>query len=171
MHSGNITVNDTKGKVIFWDIDGTLAPFRLNNSMNFLKDKNSPEVTKAAEDGLFLKRPPSKFMQKVISECGARKNIVIGQYVLEQEIDQKPEWLKMHFPQIEESYFMDTKSSKVDAILGYCLKYNIPLRDVLFVDDVVPFLQEAEFAGIESWHISSFLDWNYQFESCALETV
>ena len=35
--------------------------------------------------------------------------------------------------------------------------------DVLFVDDVIPFLREAERKGIRSYHISSFLDWDLQW--------
>ena len=29
--NGSITRNETKDKIIFWDIDGTLAPYRFNN--------------------------------------------------------------------------------------------------------------------------------------------
>lgn len=33
----------------------------------------------------------------------------------------------------------------------------------MYVDDVIPFLREAERKGIKPYHISSFLDWDYQF--------
>lgn len=29
--NGSITRNETKDKIIFWNIDGTLAPYRFNN--------------------------------------------------------------------------------------------------------------------------------------------
>ena len=32
---------------------------------------------------------------------------------------------------------------------------------VIFVDDVITILREAEKKGINAWHISSFLDWDY----------
>ena len=35
----------------------------------------------------------------------------------------------------------------------------------IYVDDVISFLREAERKGIKSYHISSFLDWDYQFIS------
>lgn len=35
------------------------------------------------------------------------------------------------------------------------------------VDDVLRFLREAERKGIKSYHISSFLDWEYQFDKLA----
>lgn len=51
---------------------------------------------------------------------------------------------------------------KVQTILTYCYKYSIPLSEVIFVDDILSYLREAEKKGIEAWHISSFLDWDYQ---------
>lgn len=35
------------------------------------------------------------------------------------------------------------------------------MKDVVYVDDVLVFLREAERKGIKSYHISSFLDWDY----------
>lgn len=45
--------------------------------------------------------------------------------------------------------------------------HDISLQDVVFVDDVfvddvIPFLREAERKGIKSFHISSFLDWDFE---------
>jgi hypothetical protein len=48
---------------------------------------------------------------------------------------------------------------KYKSIIDYCSKNQILLKDILFVDDTVPYLQMAERQGISSWHISSFLDW------------
>lgn len=31
MYNGSISVEETRGKYIFWDLDGTLAPYRFNN--------------------------------------------------------------------------------------------------------------------------------------------
>ena len=44
----------------------------------------------------------------------------------------------------------------------YLKDHDISLQDVVFVDDVIPFLREAERKGIESFHISSFLDWDFE---------
>lgn len=53
-------------------------------------------------------------------------------------------------------------TSKADTILQYCKDHDISLQDVVFVDDVISFLREAERKGIESFHISSFLDWDFE---------
>ena len=31
LNLGMITMNDTRNKIVFWDIDGTLASYRFNN--------------------------------------------------------------------------------------------------------------------------------------------
>ena len=54
-------------------------------------------------------------------------------------------------------YLYRKDKSKADTILQYCNDHNINLQDVVFVDDVIPLLQEAERKGITSFHISSFL--------------
>ena len=52
-----------------------------------------------------------------------------------------------------------SKLPKADEILRYCKENDIDLRDVLFVDDRLAILKDAERKGIESWHVSSFFDW------------
>jgi len=54
--------------------------------------------------------------------------------------------------------------SKANCIIEYCKEKAIELKDIIFVDDVITILREAERKGIESWHISSFLDWQFYNE-------
>ena len=35
------------------------------------------------------------------------------------------------------------------------------IKDVIYIDDVIKYLREAKRKGIESWHISNFLDWQF----------
>lgn len=37
------------------------------------------------QDGVFLYREPSKYMQKVVAACGAKQNIVMGHCRVEKE--------------------------------------------------------------------------------------
>ena len=37
----------------------------------------------------------------------------------------------------------------------------IDLKDTIYIDDIIKYLRDAERKGIESWHISSFLDWQF----------
>lgn len=80
-----LTKEDTKDKYIFWDIDGTLAPYRFNNHVGDPEGTNSGMSLKEIEDGIFLERKPSKHMQKVIEECGAKENIIMSHCINEFE--------------------------------------------------------------------------------------
>lgn len=159
--SGNVKPNDLKNKYIFWDIDGTLAPYRFNGHIADPDGTNNGMSLKEIEDGIFLLRKPSKHMQDVITTCGAKKNIVMGHCQVEKEKMDKQVWLDKYYPMIKERLFVPEDKSKADAILSYCEERNINLKDVVFVDDVIPFLREAERKGILSYHVSSFMDWNY----------
>lgn len=157
-------LKDLKNKYIFWDIDGTLAPYRFNDHITDPEGTNNGMSIKEIEDGIFLTREPSKHMQKVLETCSAKENIIIGHYCsIKKEIQDKHIWLDKYYPTIKERLLIHNSKSKADTILQYCKEHNIHLQDIVFVDDVTPFLQEAERKGIKSYHISSFLDWNFQF--------
>ena len=76
-------------------------------------------------------------------------------------MQDKEIWIAKNYPMISEHLFLSRDKSKTTAILNYCNEHDINLEDVIFVDDVIPFLMEAERKGIRSFHISSFLDWEY----------
>ena len=157
-----LTKADTKDKYIFWDIDGTLAPYRFNNHVGDPEGTNSGMSLQEIEDGIFLERKPSKHMQKVIEECGAKENIIMSHCINEKEKNDKEKWLDIYYPSITKRVFpIYENESKADTILEYCKNNNISLDEVIFVDDVITILREAEKKGINAWHISSFLDWNY----------
>ena len=67
----------------------------------------------------------------------------------------------MSLKEIEDGVLSEDKS-KADTILQYCKDHDISLQNVIFVDDTIPFLREAERKGIKSFHISSFLDWDFE---------
>lgn len=158
----SITKNETKGKYIFWDIDGTLAPYRFNNHVGDPNGTNNGQSLEEIENGIFFERKPSKHMQNVVSTCESKMNIIMGHSLNEKEIQDKHKWLDLYYPMIKERLLTFESNSKADTIIEYCSKNHISLEEVIFVDDVIPFLREAEKKGIEAWHISSFLDWNYQ---------
>ena len=91
----------------------------------------------------------------------------MGHCQVQKEMDDKQLWLDKYYPSITERLLVSEDKSKADAILKYCMVFDISLQDVVFVDDVfvddvIPFLREAERKGIKSFHISSFLDWDFE---------
>lgn len=161
----NAQIKDLENKYVFWDIDGTLAPYRFNNHVADPNGTNNGMSLKEIEDGVFLTRKPSKHMQNVLDTCNAKENIVMGHCQVKKEMEDKQPWLDKYYPMIKERLLVYEDKSKADTILQYCKTHNIDLKDVVYVDDVISFLREAERKGIKSYHISSFLDWDYQFIS------
>lgn len=154
--------DELKNKYIFWDIDGTLAAYRFNGHVSDPEGTNNGMSLKEIEDGVFLKRKPSHYMQRVLSACGAKQNIVMGHCQVQKEMDDKQLWLDKYYSSIAERLLVSEDKSKADTILQYCKDHDIGLQDVVFVDDTIPFLREAERKGIKSFHISSFLDWDFE---------
>lgn len=163
--SEHAQIKDLDGKYVFWDIDGTLAPYRFNDHVADPNGTNNGMGLKEIEDGVFLTRKPSKHMQNVLDTCNAKENIVMGHCQVKKEMEDKQLWLDKYYPIIKERLLVYEDKSKADTILQYCKTRNIGLNNIVYVDDVVSFLREAERKGIRSYHISSFLDWNYQFIS------
>lgn len=158
--NGNAHKKDLKNKYIFWDIDGTLAPYRFNDHIADPEGTNNGMSLKEIDEHVFLYRKPSQHMQKVVNTCGAKQHIIMGHYRVDEERQDKKLWLDSFYPMIKEQLLVSQDKSKADIILQYCSEHNINIKDVVYVDDVVPFLQESERKGIKSFHISSFLDWN-----------
>lgn len=160
---GSIKLKDTKNKYIFWDIDGTLAPYRFNDHVGDPDGTENGMSIDEINEHVFMYRDPSRHMQRVLKECMAKENIVMRHCQIRQELEDKQVWLDRHYPEIVERLLVYESHSKADTILRYCEEKGIELKDVLFVDDVIPFLREAERKGIRSYHISSFLDWDLQW--------
>jgi hypothetical protein len=163
MRTGSVRKSDLENKYVFWDIDGTLAPYRFNDHVSDPEGTNNGMSLKEISEHIFLTRKPSQHMMKVVYSCGARRNFIMGHCQVQQEMDDKQLWLDKHFPIIKRQDRLLTfeNISKADSIIEYCAGHRIDLKDAVYVDNVLVFLREAERKGIKSYHISSFLDWDY----------
>lgn len=163
MRTESVRKSDLENKYVFWDIDGTLAPYRFNDHVSDPEGTNNGMSLKEISEHIFLTRKPSQHMMKIVYSCGARRNFIMGHCQVQQEMDDKQLWLDKHFPIIrrQDRILTFENISKADSIIEYCAGHRIDLKDVVYVDDVLVFLREAERKGIKSYHISSFLDWDY----------
>lgn len=160
-----ITIADTKNKYIFWDIDGTLAAYRFNDHVGDPDGTNNGMSIEEIENGVFFTRKPSKLMQKVVATCQAKQNIIMSHCQIQKEMDDKQLWLNKYYPDITERLLTSDKIPKYKSMLNYCQENKIDLSDCIYVDDVLSYLREAEAHGIKSYHISSFLDWEFVNDS------
>ena len=76
------------------------------------------------------------------------------------EARQKYRWLAENFPNIKEEniIFINRAEIKPLVILEYVKHFNWNISDVIFVDDRLDVLREAEVLGIKSYHPSSFVE-------------
>ncbi len=154
-----ISKDDLKDKYVFFDIDGTLAAYRFNDHVSDPLGTSNGMSILEIEAGIFFKRKPSLLMQKVLLENEAKENIALSYCLNEKERSDKNLWLDKYYPMIKKRFLIDLDKNKARTILDYCHDNNILLKDVIFVDDVLDYLKEAERLGIKSYHISSFLDY------------
>ena len=154
-----ISKDDLKDKYVFFDIDGTLAAYRFNDHVSDPLGTSNGMSILEIEDGIFFKRKPSLLMQKVLLENEAKENIALSYCLNEKERTDKNLWLDKYYPMIKKRFLIDLDKNKARTILDYCHDNNILLKNVIFVDDVLDYLREAERLGIKSYHISSFLDY------------
>ena len=154
-----ISKDDLKDKYVFFDIDGTLAAYRFNDHVSDPLGTSNGMSILEIEDGIFFKRKPSLLMQKVLLENEAKENIALSYCLNEKERSDKNLWLDKYYPMIRKRFLIDLDKNKARTILDYCHDNNILLKNVIFVDDVLDYLKEAERLGIKSYHISSFLDY------------
>lgn len=58
---------------------------------------------------------------------------------------------------IKERLLVFEDKSKTNTILDYCNRYNIDLKDAVFVDDIIPFLRETERKVLDHFTLAAFL--------------
>ncbi len=151
--------NALKGKIIFWDIDGTLTAFRFDGSVRYPSMRGEKGLC-AISGGMYYAKRPSAHMQRVVGECGAEKQLVLGRFLTKREIEDKIRWIHENFPEISGSIWVPEGDEKVPRLEEYAEKNGI--RDwnrIVLIDDTHADLVKAEEAGFGAWHVSSFLDW------------
>ena len=162
LDTGMISKDDLKDKYVFFDIDGTLAAYRFKDYVGESIVTNNGMNIQDLNDGIFFKRGPSKFMQKVVLDIKdvVREIICLSYCTSDRERIDNNLWLDKCYPMIKNRFIIDFDTDdKIETILKYCSDNNILLDKVVFVDDVLKDLRKAEKLGIKSYHISSFLDY------------
>lgn len=72
-YNGTITDDVLKDKIVFWDIDGTLASYRFNGHVSSSDGSDNGKSLDEINEGIFLKRVPSRFMQNVLKSLDVKK--------------------------------------------------------------------------------------------------
>lgn len=100
----------------------------------------------------FRKLSPNKKIHNFVNSLNNKIIYVVGIIECNKEIEQKKEWLKLHFPIIEaDNYiFISSDYKKSEAISEIITKYNYDKSQILFIDDKVSHIEDVNKLGITS---------------------
>ena len=100
----------------------------------------------------FKKLSPNKKIYELVNLIKHKKIYVVGIIESNKEIQQKNEWLKVHFPMIEEQnyIFISSDYKKSEAILEIINKHNYNKNEILFIDDKISHIEDVSQLGIKS---------------------
>lgn len=151
-----------KDKYVFFDIDGTLSEYRYNDKLyaGGCPEFGCQTLNDLLFSDLFLNARPLKNMQNIISKLNPKNIFILGTIVTNNEVEQKYKWLEKNYPNIkkENIIFITSTMLKPDVIIEYSKKFNIDIKEMIFVDDRLDVLRKAETLGITSYHPSSFVE-------------
>lgn len=133
----------------------------LNNYEIFIFDyegtlSESPNKRLTLKDLLyefdFRNLIPNKKILDFVNSIKDKEIYVVGITETNKEIEQKNEWLKVHFPKIKkENYiFISTDYKKSEAILEIINRYNYDKNKIIFIDDKPLHIEDVTKIGITS---------------------
>lgn len=152
-----LKAEDFKDKVVVWDLDGVLAPYRFNGHIMHA-DIGRNCTDEEVEAGAFRDRLPCKHVQNITGSIDAREQICITMYIPEEEAMDKTAWLGEHYPKIGRIILNCMEETRAVILDKYCRDNDIRKEDVIVIDDDIRNLTELEACGYDAWHISSLMD-------------
>lgn len=152
-------IEKLKGKLVFFDFDGTLSEFRFF-------DKVGPETVtgellyKFSFENVYDNVRPLSVMQQTIANMNPENVYILGAITINHEIEEKYKWLVKYYPTIkkENIIFVNSADSKLGILEAYSKKFNMKSEDIVFVDDMHYTILKAEELGFTAYHPSSFID-------------
>ena len=152
-----------QGKKIFMDFDGTLCEYRYNDHVG--GDEDLWDLTGQTREELlfgdaYFKARPLQTVKNFLNNFDWENIYILGWVLTNNEIDQKIEWLKIHYPQFkrENIYFVAFPLMKHEVMETFCKKYNISHSDVVLIDDSLKNIRAAEKEGFSAYHVTSLFD-------------
>lgn len=95
---------------------------------------------------------PNQKIFDFVNSIGHKKIYVVGIIESNREIEQKNEWLKLHFPMIEKEncIFISSDYKKSEVIKEIMNKNNYNKNEMIFIDDKVAHIKDVNELGIKS---------------------
>ncbi len=152
-------IESLKGKLVFFDFDGTLSEYRFLNRVG-PEELTGEFLYKLAFERIYDTIRPLATMQEVVKMLDPEKVYILGAITLNTEIEEKYKWLEKYYPSIkrENMIFVNNTTTKLGMLEAYRQKFNLDYKDIIFVDDMHSTIQSAEEMGFIAYHPSTFVD-------------
>lgn len=155
-----------KDKYVFVDFDGTLCEYRYNDHVSGKTvDPNGfrcsgQSLWENLFDDVYFRARPLMSIKKVLDKLDPDRVFLLGAFFSYREVKQKLRWLEKYYPYIkdENMYFIADLDVKVEVLKEFSKHFKIPLDKIVFIDDKHSAIRTAEESGIESYHITSFME-------------
>lgn len=149
-----------RNTVIFFDVDGVLAPYEFGVNKHCIDDDEWDRKMAAGED-MYSTVSPIKLLQKFIERKGV-DNVFVCSKASPEEWDSKLKFCYDGYGIPEDHIFRtSSKPEKVQVLKDFAKKYNIPENKIAIVEDTVDTLnmiyKDTDCATV---HVSSFLDYD-----------
>lgn len=152
-------VESLKGKLVFFDFDGTLSEYRFSGKVG-PEELTGEFLYNLAFGRIYDNIRPLATMQEVVKNLDPENVYVLGAITLNSEIEEKYEWLAKNYPSIKKKnmIFVNNSETKLGMLEVYRKRYNLNYEDIAFIDDMHKTIQSAEEMGFIAYHPSTFVD-------------
>lgn len=95
---------------------------------------------------------PNENIFNFVNSIKEKEIYVVGIIETAKEIEQKNEWLNLHYPMIrhENVIFISSDYKKSDVIKEIINKYNYDKNKIAFIDDKLSYVEDVSSLGIAS---------------------
>ena len=148
-----------EGKIVFFDLDGTLSEYRFNDRVGGGNGFSQPWSELLFGDA-YLRARPLKTMINLTKALDPSKVYVLGAIKTNNEINQKYEWLSKNYPHIkrENIIFVCGGDKKVLVMEAFAEKNALARENMVLIDDTHATLRQVETAGFIAYHPTSFVE-------------
>jgi len=135
---------DLQNKIVFFDIEGTLGEKPKGNGEN-----GKITIRDLVLGNCFFETKPYKEMQDLVESLNQNKIFVLGTIDTNNEINQKINWISLHFPKFkkENLIFISSEYTKADTMLCYSSQLKIQPKQMVLIDDKLANLDQAKIKG------------------------
>lgn len=152
-------VDKLSDKIIVFDLDGVLCPFRFGDTKCFAASDEEWDIYCAMKEDAYRYVKGIPVMQEIVENLNPRNVYVLSCVTNSYEANSKRAFIEREYPSIEVNniQFASTRVGKLDMLGVLILKRCQAKDDCILIEDDLKTIQLAEDSNISCMHISEFV--------------